>query len=57
MNISELNFKDDEDRESDSPDLTAEEAIKMFTYHHIPKKTDAMLKQEKELLGIKDDKK
>ena len=39
MIISELNFNDEDDRESDDPEITAEQAIQMFTYHHVPKKT------------------
>ena len=44
MNISELNFNDDDDN-SDAPEITAEEEIQMFTYHHIPKKTEGQIKQ------------
>lgn len=57
MNISELDFKDEEQRESDAPEITAEEAIQMFTYHHVPKKTEAMIKQERELMGLKEENK
>lgn len=57
MNISELDFKDEEERESDAPEITAEEAIQMFTYHHVPKKTEAMIKQERELMGLKEENK
>ena len=57
MNISELDFKDEQDRDSDAPQITAQQAIQMFTYHHVPKKTQGLIKMEKELMGIKDDKK
>ena len=29
----------------------------MFNFHHIPKKTDAMVKQERELMGVTEEKK
>ena len=47
MMISELNFNDEDERASDGPEITAEEAIQLFTYHHVPKKTEGLIKQEK----------
>jgi hypothetical protein len=29
----------------------------MFTYHHVPRKTEGLLKQERELMGVKEEKK
>lgn len=55
MNVSQLNFKDEEDRESQHS-INADQVIQQFTYHHVPKKSEGMIKQEQALLGIKEEK-
>jgi hypothetical protein len=57
MNVSELNFKDEEEQMSDAPSINVEEAMQQFTYHYVPKKTEAMIKLENAVLGIKEEKK
>lgn len=57
MNVSELNFKDEEEQMSDAPSINVEEAMQQFTYHYVPKKTEAMIKHENAVLGIKEEKK
>jgi hypothetical protein len=50
MNVSELGF--DDERESEVS-INADQAIQQFAYHHVPKKSEGLLKHERALLGIK----
>lgn len=44
MNISELNFKDEQQQLSETQSINVEEAMEQFTYHYVPKKTEGMIK-------------
>lgn len=44
MNVSELNFDEDQDRQSDAVSMNADEAIKQFTYHFVSAKNEGLIK-------------
>ena len=50
MNISELGFEDERQSEIS---IDAEQAIRQFTYHHVPRKSDGLIKQEQALMGAR----
>ena len=52
MNISELNFQDEEDQEEDKS-VNADHLMKEFAYHFIPAKSEGLKKAENRILGIK----
>ena len=56
MNISELNFQDEEDQEEDKS-VNADHLMKEFAYHFIPAKSEGLKKAENRILGIKQKKK
>ena len=56
MNISELNFQDEEDQNEDHS-VNADHLMKEFAYHFIPAKSEGLKKAENRVMGIRDNKK